>query len=195
MGTDVTKIQQTLESALRSGSVLRFSRCAFDGESVFSSGYVVELSDSWMVTHYIGDQLHLDGYDAVRVRDLSEVSMGSSGECFLEKCMALKGQKPKRPIGIDPATTRSLLESISRNYPVVMIHREEVSPNECELGQLKLVGEDSYALRWMTPLGEWADDEDVYRFDDVTRVTFASEYDTTLAAIAGLLEWSGNLSR
>ena len=48
---------------------------------------------------------------------------------------------------------------------------------------------ETYALRWLTPTAEWADDERIYRYEDVTRITFGSEYDTTLATLAGLAPW------
>jgi hypothetical protein len=182
-----------LNDAIREASdakrVVRYSRDGLDYEGEDSYGYVVALSDEWLVTHYVADHLRLDGYDAVRISDLTDFTTECDRATFLDQCVKMKEQAPVLPQGIRAESARDLLESIVEHFPVVMLHREHVSPDECELGTLKMVSDESYALRWMTPTAEWEDDETIYRFDDVTRVTFGSEYETTLAGVAGLIEW------
>lgn len=80
---------------------------------------------------------------------------------------------------------RELLRSIERRYPLVVIHRERVVPDECEIGRLKLASEGTYALRMITPEATWMDDEEIYRYADITRIAFDGEYENTLARVSG----------
>ncbi len=185
----MSELKEVIREAIDNASVVRYSRDGLDYEGEDSFGYVVGISSEWLVTHYIADHLRLDGYDAVRIDDLTDFTTDCERARFLARCVEMKAQSPLPPTGIRVDSTRELLESVVENFTVVMLHREHVSPDECELGTLKMVSDESYALRWMTPTAEWEDDESVYRFDDVTRVTFGSEYETTLAGIAGLIDW------
>lgn len=185
----MTWIQERLTEAHSRRRIVRYVRSRLDEEGIASHGYVVGHSHSWLLTHYVGDALGLDGYDAVRMADLTEVTFDGPETRFLERCVTLKQQVALAPAGIDLASTKALLESVARAFPLLMIHREHLLPDRCEVGQLKLVGRDAYTLRWLTPQATWSDDDGIYRFEDVTRLTFASEYDLTLAALAEGLEW------
>jgi hypothetical protein len=180
-------IKKRVEASVRGQAIVRYSR-SLDPVGVYSYGFAVASSSDWFLTHYIGDHLRLDGYDAVRMQDMTELDLDfDKADCLLE-CIAMKRQRAERPGGIDLAGARRLCESVASYYPLLVIHRELVCPGECEVGALKMVSDESYALRWLTPSAQWADDESVYNFADVTRVTFGGEYETTLAAVAGLIE-------
>lgn len=177
-----------VQASVKKHALVRYLRAGLDAEEMYSYGFAVGCSKSWLLTHYVADHLRLDGYDAVRMQDITEFDVEFDKAPFLRRCMEIKRQMPSLPIGIQLDDTRSLLESIIDQYPVVVVHREQICPDECEIGTLKMVSDEAYALRWMTPTAEWADDEEVYRFEDVTRVTFGSEYETTIAVVAGLIK-------
>lgn len=182
-------LRRALEAARRRRSIIRYRRAGLDGEEGPSYGCLIDFSDTWILTRYIDDRLELDGYDAVRVADLTDVDLDFERRRFLERCLELKGRRAEAPRGIRLEDTRALLESADRSYPLIVVQRERAAPDECEIGKLKMIGDETYALRWITPEAEWMDDERLYRFEDVTRVVFGCTYEMTLAAVAGLASW------
>jgi hypothetical protein len=81
---------------------------------------------------------------------------------------------------------RHLLSSVSENFRLVVIEREERAPDECEIGRFKLLTDTKYALKWISPNAKWEDDPQTYEINDITRVTFDGEYENTLALVAGI---------
>jgi hypothetical protein len=132
----------------------------------------------------MGDRLDLDGYAAFPLKDVSDLKREFSNKAFYTKALELKGCHPKMPEGIDLSGIPALLRWIERRYPLVVIHRENVGPDQCEIGRLKMASETTYALRWITPTATWADDERTYRYADITQIGFDGEYENTLALVA-----------
>lgn len=182
-------LKNALETAKRTRSIIEYRRGTLDVEDGASYGFLVDFSDTWLLTSYIDDRLDLDGYDAVRVADLTDLAVDFARRRFLERCLELKGSRASAPRRICLDDTRALLESVDRSYPLIVVQRERVAPDQCEIGTLKMIADETYALRWMTPEAEWMDDEQLYRLADVTRVAFGCRYETTLAGVAGLVSW------
>jgi len=154
-------------------------------DSRASQGFVVGISAELLLLHSFSGRLDLDGYTAFRIQDISEFSRDFPRKGFYLKALELKAIRPAPPVGIDISSVQGLLRSIERTYPLVVIHREHVVPGECEIGRIKLTSESTYALRWITPTATWEDDDKTYRYSDITRVDFDSEYENTLALVAG----------
>ena len=147
-------------------------------------GFVVGESAELILLQVLSDRVDLDGYTAIRKADVSERSREFARRDFCLKALALKRLRPVAPKHLDLSSVPSFLKSVDRNYPLFAIHRERVASDQCEIGRLRLSSGSTYALRWITPEATWADDEEVYRYSDVTRVDFDGEYENTLALVA-----------
>ena len=123
----MSEIHSQILNAARTGAAIRYAR-TYDAEYDASYGFFISCSAEWLVTHYFADQLRLDGYDIVRVRDLTVCDFEFEKAAFIRRCIEIKAQAPVAPIGIRLDTTRELLESIVQHYPLVMIHREHLYP-------------------------------------------------------------------
>ena len=148
-------------------------------------GFLVGLSDELLLLNLMGDRLDLDGYTAIRLADVTTLSRDFPLKAFYLRAFELKGIRPAVPGGIDLTDVRRLLVSVEQRYPLVTIHRERITPDECEIGRLKLASDGGYALRWITPEATWEHDYRTYRYSDITRVGFDGEYERTLALVAG----------
>jgi hypothetical protein len=179
----VATVFEEAKAATEPPDLVEVVRSGLDNRA--SEGFVVGVSSELLLLHTLSDRLDLDGYTAFRVRDITDFMRDFPRKGFYLKALELKGNRPALPAGIDIATIQALLKSVERAYPLVVLHRERVVPGECEIGRIKLTSESTYALRRITPTATWEDDDKTYRYADVTRVGFDSEYENTLALVAG----------
>jgi hypothetical protein len=147
-------------------------------------GFAVGASSQLVLLQFLSDRLDLDGYAAFPLRDVTALNREFPKKAFCLKALELKRCRPEVPAGIDLSGLPALLRSIEQRYPLVVIQREKVVPDECEIGRIKMTSENTYALRWITPTATWADDDETYRYADITRVGFGGEYENTLALVA-----------
>ena len=147
-------------------------------------GYVVGVSPACLLLQRFSERLDLDGYEAVRLSDVTQLNRTFPRKAFYLKVVSLRAYRAIAPQGIDLSSMKSLLRSIEQRYPLVVISRERVVPDECEIGRIKLTSETTYALRMITPEATWTNDDQVYRYEDVTRVGFDGAYENTLAQVS-----------
>ena len=79
---------------------------------------------------------------------------------------------------------RRLMESAQNLFGVLVIARERVEPDEVEIGTIRMTSEDTYVLRWLTANAEWENENRFFRYRDVTKLEFGTEYEQTLLAVA-----------
>ena len=84
------------------------------------------------------------------------------------------------------------MESAQRAFGVLLIDREFVQPGEVEVGTIRMTSADTYVLRWLDPNAKWENDSRPFRYRDVTRLEFGSEYEQTLLAVARSRESDGS---
>ncbi len=166
--------------------LVRVARPELEPSSPFFYGYIAGESTTLVMLHRIDDSLRLDGYEVFRKSDVTALDSTFDKKLFYERVAQLKKFAPLTPPGIDLTAMPSLLRSVQSHFPLLVIHRERIAPDECEVGQLKLSGDGSYSLALITPEAAWESEPRRFRYDDVTRVGFGAEYEDTLARLAGV---------
>jgi hypothetical protein len=179
----VATVRAEAQASLEPPDLIEVERAGIDSRAIH--GFVVGISTNLLLLHRMGDRLDLDGFECVRVADVTMLRRTFRRKEFYLKALELKGCRAVVPEGVELGSVRDLLRSVERRYPLVVIHRELVVPDECEIGRIKLTSEATYALRMLTPEATWMHDEEVYRYGDVTRVGFDGEYENTLSLVAG----------
>lgn len=178
---------KVLRQARNGKNLVRIGRHRLEDAAVFSIGYVVDVSGIAVLLNKVSDRIDLDGFEVLRLADVTSCARRFPESGFYRRALELKGIQPQLPVApIDLSTVRTAIRSINEHYPLVVIHREAIEPDECAIGRLALEGEASFTLRWMTPVAKWVADRRRYRYRDITRVEFGSEYENTLALVAGL---------
>lgn len=148
-------------------------------------GYVVAENADFLAIHCVSDRYDLDGYRVFRQADIDEIDEDFERRDLIGRAMAMKGLDPK-PIpwlGLD--SLPEMLRSIQEHEPVLVLERELASPDECEVGRIRPETPETYSLLWMTTMAEWEYDDQTYRYDEITQVSFGGEYEQTLARLAG----------
>jgi hypothetical protein len=174
-----------LKDALRAGALVRITRRRMDMDP-YSVGYPLCMAEQWVLLHKKSDRIDLDGYELLRLRDITAVEMDFPHLHFYRRALDLKGEKAVRPPGIDLSTLENALTSISEQYPLLTISREKRYPDEVAIGRLRTTTKSGFHLEWITPDARLEHDSTLYRYSSVTKVEFGGEYEETLALVAGL---------
>lgn len=148
-------------------------------------GYVVAESDDYLALHSVSDRYDLDGYRVFRNADIEDVDDDFERRDLVLRAMALKNLEPQPIPWLRVESMRELVLSIQEQEPLVVIEREIVCPDECEVGRVRLDSDSTYSLLWMTTQAEWERDDRIFHYEDITQVSFGGEYERTLAQLAG----------
>jgi hypothetical protein len=83
------------------------------------------------------------------------------------------------------ANIESLLLSAGKAFPLVTIHREQVDPDVCCIGQVQGVSRGRVSLLEIGPDAVWEDTPEEYRIKEITRVNFGGDYEDALHLVGG----------
>lgn len=147
-------------------------------------GYIVSMGTKWVLLQVVDDGIYLDGYAAVRTRDITKVRRSKSGE-FVKAALILKGQWPPMPpaVALDVSTTRGLLTSVASLVPLTTVFLERREADACYIGTQQTVQGRWCELTLVTPRATWLNGARRYRLRDLTRVDFAGGYENALWAV------------
>ena len=180
------QLAQEIAAAVAERALVEVVRDRFDPDGVASCGCLLAASDELILLQRLSDRIDFDGYEVLRVADISEFLVAFDHKAFYEAALKAKQLQPSAPPAVDLSGMRQLLASVDAQFPLLVIDREARVIDECEIGRIKLLTDTKYALKWLSPDAEWEDDLRTYDIADVTRVTFDGEYENTLALVAGI---------
>lgn len=180
---DVGRTIATLTSALSHHEIVNIARAIPKADEL--EGFIVALGPDWFLLHLLDDGMFLNGYVALRMRDIREVAVMGGPDSFPARALRHYGDEVRRPEGVDLATTASLLRTIGERYPVISIHAEVVEPDACYVGAIVETVPDAVILREISPEATW--DEETTRWDveEITRVDLGGRYEMALTAVGG----------
>jgi hypothetical protein len=145
-------------------------------------GFVVGLSGSLLLLHLIhGNSLHLDGYRAVRLKDITEWSVDTS---FIPRALRLLGRSPIVPNDVPLDSWPNLVAWASSNYDLISIEKEKELPDDLYIGNLGAIKKQALMLREIDTHAVWDDRLNKHRWRSITKVGFGSGYMEALAALS-----------
>jgi hypothetical protein len=130
-------------------------------------GVVCRVGVEWALVRII-DDLRVDGWECLRVRDVESVTRGTH-ERFAEKVLSLSSAVPR--LSLD--STHALLDGLPARRLVAL---------ECEgdgdflLGRSLALDEASVVVHPIKASGRWFGHATRVRLDDITRVAFGDHY-------------------
>src|SRR5262249_51076001 len=134
---DREDLRSKLEAAAGATRLVRVARHRLEKKTAFSVGYLVGVGERFILLHRIDDGIDLDGYEAVRIKHITGFETDFAKKAFYERALELKQQTARVPEGIELDTTRELLLSVDERFPLLVIHREAVYSDACEVGRLR----------------------------------------------------------
>ena len=158
-----------LATACRDRMLVRFCRPYEEGEV---DGYMLGIGPQFFLVAVVGDEIRFNAYQCFRVSDVRRLQVPSPRSGFYETAFKLRRERiPKMP-RVSLATLPSLLQSASRKFPLITIHREKVDPDVCQIGRVTKVAAGKLQMLGIDPDAKWYSSPDEYRLAEITRVDF-----------------------
>jgi hypothetical protein len=176
-----SKIVSKLKRALKTRSVFRVSRRQISTFETY--GFIIGLSDTWILMARTLEGGYSDGLIALRVRDISKVEKDTSFETRFALTQPQRDAHEIATIELDDVG--SILATMGKLSPLVAIEREEVAPGACWIGRYEGERRKKFGLLLVQPDASWDLYSTGYRFKDVTTVAIDSHYNTALVSVAG----------
>ena len=177
------EVRAELETAVREQALVRVSRSIRRSDEI--DGFVVGLGQEWMLLAVLDDSIRLDGYAALRLRDVSTVERRGGPDTFVGKALRVRGEWPPVGVDVDLDGVGELIRTASDVAPLVTLHIEEDDPTVCFIGRPVRVTSRSVHLLEITPEAEWEEQPTRWAFPEITRVDFAGRYEEALALVGG----------
>lgn len=161
------------------GSLVEFDRKPIDPYEIL--GFVLDWSRDLTLLHVLNThRMELNGYAVIRN---SDVRRWRSVQSFVARARTLKGIKPAPLDGISLANWRGILDTASKQFSLLTIHREAMDPSVCYIGTVASLTEKTVTMRMIDPDARWADAKRL-RFENLTKVEFGGGYEEALAMVA-----------
>jgi hypothetical protein len=155
----------------RRGKVLvRFTR-PFEQGSV--NGYVIDIGPEFFLVALVSDAIRFNGFQCFRLVDVPRLQVPGKYAAFAEAALKRRRERiPKKP-QVVVSSLPKLLQTASRAFPLVTIHRERVDPDVCQIGQVVDLRNGRVSLLEIGPDAVWDDKPETYRLSEITRVISA----------------------
>jgi hypothetical protein len=176
-------VRGRLEKALRKQSQIRVARSIPRSDQI--DGFVVGIGRTWVLLANLDHRIHLDGYVALRIGDVSKVDRRGGPDTFVGRALAARGEWPPVSVDVDLDDTAGLIRTAAGVAPLVTLHIEEEDPTVCFIGRPERISRRSVHLWEINPQAEWWDQPTKWSFAAVTRLDFGGGYEEALALIGG----------
>jgi hypothetical protein len=177
----MSRVVKSLSRIFAKSQMVRIERASLARGWV--DGYVVGVSDDFVLMHILDPNLYLNGYSVLRVGDIADIHILNSAESFMDRALKLRGIEPVLQPGIDLTGLPALLESANQHYPLITLHCENLDENICYIGRIRKMAEKKLVLEEINPCAQW-ERVRCYKFKDITRVDFGGGYESALALVA-----------
>ncbi len=174
------KPARQIHEAFASDQLIEVYREDLDTESIV--GYVVGVGFPFFAIAVVSSLCRFDGFICVRLTDVTGCDLPAGGWKVTEA--ALEGLGVERPSfeGVDVSTVATLVRTAGARFDILALHREVDRPDECEVGKIKTVDEESITWRYISPSAEYDEDVSELNLFELTRVDFGGPYESALAA-------------
>jgi len=163
------------------GTFVDIERHALDDSEL--SGFVLDVSDALSLIQYVSDDFYLNGYCVIRNSDVTACNVFDDPNCFKNRALRLKNFRPKKPRALNISNWGAALESAGTAYPLIVLHREEVSSDTCTVGRFIEMNPQSVYLHSITPNAAWEKKTRIL-VAHVTRLDFGGGYEDALWKVA-----------
>lgn len=178
MKTDA-EARGALERATTSLELVRIKRRPRNVERI--DGFVVSVGRKWALIQATSDGGYLDGFVAIRVRDVVKVRTDRSFQGRFARTQPL--WPPAPPAGVDLDRTRGLIESMARLAPLIGIEQERRAEDTQWIGVPVAYGRGRLVLHEVGPDATWHEEPFGFKLRRITRVEVGNRYKAALAAV------------
>lgn len=173
-----TKIWLTgLKRLLAKRQIIEIDRRPVSKE--LTTGYLVGVSEQFLMLHLITDDYLLNGYAVFPLNDIKRYRLVTGWNRIAARALAARKLLAVPQSQITLTDLPSLLKSANKLFPLVTIHRERTADDECWIGKVGIMTDKTFVLRQIDPSAKF-DVTRRYRFVDITQVCFGGDYEKAL---------------
>jgi len=176
------ELQSKLAAAISDRSLVRITR-SFEDDGV--DGYVVALSEKWLLFLLVSQTVTYEGFQAFRLQNVESIEIPSPRAAFYKA--ALRKRKLRRPSTpkLNLSSARELVCSAGKRFPLISLHCDKFDPYSCHIGQVVSASSTTVSLLEVTLDAEWESVPTSYHFAKLISVNFGGPYEEALASVAG----------
>lgn len=123
-----SKVRRRLTDSLDNGRIVAAVRDAFDGS--MTDGFVIALTDNWVVIHDLDNGVYLDAVVMLRLKDISRV-LFRDDDAYHHRAIADLGKSVAVFECDDHACTSDLVDVASDRGSIFAIRMEKLTGNPC----------------------------------------------------------------
>ena len=176
---------EKLDSAIARTKKVRVVRTLDGADRI--DGYVVALSDEWVLLAKSNGELGSDGWTALRIRHTFSIDKLAEGDRDVQaRVLAARGEwPPAAPTVCLINDLAGVIRTAQGASALVAVHRESARPDSVWVGMVRAVDDEHLSILELDSNAEWQTVVTLFDSDDITRVDFGGEYVTNLALVMG----------
>jgi len=171
-----------LEKAQTRNNLVRIFREELDGPDNWSDGFIIDANEDMVLLQLVDDSIRLNGYQILFLEDISDFVHPAPFNDFQKKVLELRQEEIQNP-EIELGELNQVLLSISEDYGLVTLHREELESDSCEIGRVVKADDVSFELEEIGSDARWFDETYEYDLYDITRIEFGGAYEEALLLV------------
>jgi len=171
-----------LEKAQTRNNLVRIFREELDGPDNWSDGFIIDANEDMVLLQLVDDSIRLNGYQILFLEDISDFVHPAPFNDFQKKVLELRQEEVQNP-EIELGELNQVLLSISEDYGLVTLHREELESDSCEIGRVVKADDVSFELEEIGSDARWFDETYEYDLYDITRIEFGGAYEEALLLV------------
>lgn len=146
----------------------------------WAGGYVMGVTDNWVVLQSLAQSVYLDGIEVLRIADITSVEDDTEAG-YIERAVAGLGGRPQTDFQLDEkAGTKDVLVAIAARSKLIGVEMEALSDSPRLFGRLSSLSPRKFELQLINPRGVWSPEPSRWWYKDVTSLSFGSRYQTAL---------------
>lgn len=179
----LSKVRRRLRESLIDGRIVTAVRDDF--ELAMTDGYVIALTNDWVVMHALDDGVYLDAVVMLRLEDISRAWFRDDDPYHHRAVAGLNESVTSFEIDAS-ANTIELLAKASEQADIFGLNFETLKGEPLSIGRLGDMRRKSFDMHYVGRDGVWADDVDRWKYRDVTRIEVGGRYLNALNRFADL---------
>jgi hypothetical protein len=176
-------VRSDLEAAQAEPWVVRLERGNFESEG--EMGYVLAIGPALVLLLIISTEIRFNGFTVIRIEDITNLEAPHTHAEFVEEALRLRGESVEEAPAVSVEDMPNAIETISKTFPTVAIHREIEDSSICHIGKIVRVDAEHVHLLEIDPDAKWEEEPTHYRITEITRLDFGGGYEDALALVGG----------
>lgn len=143
-------------------------------------GLVVAVGDDWLLLEVYDDSIYFDGWDALRIADVTEVEVETPDfQAYVDRARAQLPDPPAIPLAVLEAVAQRGAKAVPQliaSAPLVGIWTEQEDSEVLFIGRSEPDGGAEITIREIDATGTWNDDVSDFDAEEISRVTIGGRY-------------------